>query len=85
MCEECRHNPCSYGCPNYEPAVAFKCDCCGGDIYVGDTVYVLDKNHYCEECCYRTEAEIPEPDEDYKYDLWRDRQLMNEWERDNNV
>lgn len=70
-----------------EPAVAFKCDCCGGDIYVGDTVYVLGNNHYCEECCYETEAEaeIPEPDEDRAYDLWRDRQLMDEWERDNDA
>lgn len=78
MCEECRHYPCSYGCPNYEPTVAFKCDCCGGDIYVGDVMYVLGNNYYCEECCYQTEAEIPEPDEDYEYDLWRDRQLERE-------
>ena len=85
MCEECRHYPCISSCPNYEPAVAFKCDGCGGDIYIGDTMYVLGKDHYCEECCYKTEAEIPEPDEDFEYECWRDRQLMDEWERNNDT
>lgn len=65
MCQECRHNPCVSACPNYEPTVAYYCDCCGGEIYVGDTVYVADSKYYCEDCCYKTEAELPEPDDDF--------------------
>lgn len=82
MCEECRHHPCISACPNYEPPVAYKCDCCGGNIYAGDTVYIINDNHYCEYCCYQAEAEVEEYDDsDYKYEMWRDQQLMDEWEK----
>lgn len=75
MCEECRHNPCIPTCPNYDPPIVYECDNCGGAIYAGDTVYVLNNNHYCEYCCYKTEAEIDlyEQNEDEIYELWRDR------------
>lgn len=81
MCEECRHYPCRSDCPNYEPPVAYKCDGCGDDIHVGDTVYIvnLDKEYrYCEYCAYQTEAEAPELDEDFAYERWRDKQLMED-------
>lgn len=82
MCEECRHNPCVPACPNYEPPIAYECDNCGSAIYAGDTVYVLNNNHYCEYCCYKTEAEIPEPDDDdLIYERWRDRK----WEQEHDV
>lgn len=78
MCQECRQNPCAPACPNYEPLIAYKCNACGSNIYEGDLMFVVDDKHYCEDCCYQTEAEVPEPDEDLIYESWRDRQLERE-------
>ena len=83
MCEECRHHPCVYGCPNYEPEMFWdKCAGCGGDLYVGDTAYKIGDNYYCEDCCETVELENPERNEDFEYEYWRDRQLMDEWEEE---
>ena len=82
MCQECRHNPCVPACPNYDPPIAYKCDVCGSNIYEGDLMYVVDDKHYCEDCCYQTEAEVPEPDDDDSiYESWRDRK----WEQEHDV
>ena len=85
MCEECRHNPCIPACPNYEPPIVYECDGCGEAICAGDTVYVvnLDREyHFCDCCIYKTEAEIPEPDNDDSiYESWRDRK----WEQEHDV
>jgi hypothetical protein len=26
------------------------CDCCGSKIYPGDTVYICDRQYFCEDC-----------------------------------
>lgn len=86
MCELCRHNPCVSNCPNApEPEPVYICDECEEGIYPGETVYEIGGHKYCETCIdnARYIAEEPEeyePDEDRAYDLWRDRQLMEEWE-----
>ena len=33
-----------------EPEIAFYCDDCGGEIYVGETYYRIDGKNYCEYC-----------------------------------
>lgn len=86
MCEECRHYPCISSCPYApEPESVYICDECEEGIYAGETVYEIGGHKYCEGCIEdaRYIAEEPEeyePDEDRAYDLWRDRQLMEEWE-----
>ena len=80
MCEECRHNPCSAGCPNApEPQPVYVCCHCGESIYAGETAYEIKGCCYCEDCIndmrFVAEEEECEPDEDRAYDLWRDRQL----------
>ena len=83
MCELCRHHPCLSTCPNYEPDVFCSCSECGCNLYVGDTAYKIGDDYFCESCCDKVELEMPEYDDsDYKYEMWRDRQLMDEWERD---
>lgn len=90
MCEECRHYPCISSCPNApEPEPVYICDNCDEGIYPGETVYEIGGHKYCEDCIdnARFIAEEPEeyePDEDRAYDLWRDRQLMEEWEAETN-
>lgn len=90
MCEECRHYPCISSCPNApEPEPVYICDNCDEGIYAGETVYEIDGKYYCETCIDNAgyiaeEPEEYEPDEDRAYDLWRDRQLMEEWEAETN-
>ena len=61
-----------------EPEVAFYCDDCGYEIYVGESYYRVGDKHYCEGC---VSSEIAEkdyddgPDPDRIYDEWRDRQM----------
>lgn len=44
MCELCRHYPCDYRCPNYEPPKSDKkCEFCGEYICVGEE-YVENYN-----------------------------------------
>jgi hypothetical protein len=39
----------------------------------------LDREyHFCDCCTYQTEAEAPELDEDFAYERWRDKQLMED-------
>ncbi|MDR0975081.1 MAG: hypothetical protein LBL80_05265 [Ruminococcus sp.] len=33
------------------------CDCCGSKIYPGDTVYIVDRAKYCEDCVEVSELE----------------------------
>ena len=85
MCELCRHNPCSAGCPN-APEPDHMCEQCGRGIYAGELYYVLGGCEYCPECVEAAAEFVPEeydePDEDRIYDEWRDRQLMEEWENE---
>lgn len=67
-----------------EPEIAFYCDDCGGEIYVGETYYRIDGKNYCEYCI-EASKEIAEkdydddgPDPDRIYDEWRDRQMEME-------
>lgn len=91
-CDYCGHiGGHAYGCPDGpDPPeiVAYQCAGCGRDIYEGEdcfSVYAGDE-HFCEDCCRKVTAEAPyNPldeynDSDRKYDEWRDRQLMEEWE-----
>ena len=88
MCELCRHNPCSAGCPNApEPEPVYICDECEDGIYDGDTYYELGGKIYCQGCIdyARQTAECHsyeefEPDEDRIYDAYRDRQLRGDAE-----
>ena len=86
MCELCRHNPCSSGCPNApEEEPVFICDSCEEGIFAGEEVYEIDGHKYCEGCIndarYTAEAPEPyEPDPDRIYDDYRDRQLSGEAE-----
>ena len=65
-----------------EPEVAFYCEGCGSEIYVGEDYYRVDGKPYCEGC---VSSEIAEPDyddgpdPDQIYDDWRERQM----EKDN--
>ena len=74
-----------------EPEVAFYCECCGNEIYVGEDYYYIEDCAICSECLvewmdryYKKIAEKDydddEPDPDRIYDEWRDRQLEKEWE-----
>ena len=73
------HSP---GCPedpNPEP-VAYQCDECGGDIFAGEDYYAVGDKHYCTECCYKCEAEMPEPYEPDPMDIWKadiERRMCN--------
>ena len=69
-----------------EPDVAFHCDCCGEEIYVGEDYYEIEDVRICKECLiewmdkyYKKEAEAEEyePDPDRAYDEWRDKQMDN--------
>ena len=41
----------------------YECDCCGGDIYDGDTYYSVDNgDKYCDSCCAVETAESIAPD-----------------------
>lgn len=62
MCEICRQNPCCPACPNHRQKVYGECYSCGAIIHVGDIVYKLDGETYCEECIdhARFEAEVDE-------------------------
>jgi formylmethanofuran dehydrogenase subunit E len=53
MCSECHSTPCLKGCPFYDDSgdVAFKCDCCGEVIYIGDEYYDDDfGERLCLDC-----------------------------------
>ena len=60
-----------------EPEVAFFCEGCGCEIYVGDDYYRVDGKNYCVDCVSSGIAEKdydddgPGPDE--MYDRWRER------------
>ena len=61
MCEYCRMSKCPSSCPNHEPTIAGHCVNCGREIYVGDEVYKIDNDMWCEDCisdCHYT-AELP--------------------------
>ena len=66
-----------------EPELAFFCEGCGNEIYVGDTYYRVDGKNYCEDCVSQEIAEYDDnddgPDPDIAYDRWRDSQLEKEW------
>ena len=60
-----------------EPEVAFRCDYCGNDIYVGEEYYHIDGTDICTECLrdwadefYKREAEPDGPDPDLGRDDW---------------
>lgn len=71
------HSP---GCPE-DPSpetVAYQCDECGGDIFVGEECFRVDNRHYCTDCCCKVDAEAEEVDRsDEIYDAWRDREFEN--------
>ena len=90
-CDYCGHiGGHAVGCPDGpEPPerVAYQCEQCGRDIYEGEDCFVCFDGdvHYCDDCCRQVTAEawtVPDEfdDSDRKYDEWRDRQLMEEWE-----
>lgn len=91
MCEICRQYPCHPCCPNAdEIEPIYICDNCKEGIYDGEYVFEIGGCKYCEGCIndsrYTAEAPEPyEPDEDRIYDEWRDRQMMEEWEHNNNA
>lgn len=62
--------------------IAYYCDECEGHILIGEDCYIIGDRHYCQECVRKVEAEASEPfdESDRKYDEWRDRKLMEEWE-----
>lgn len=63
MCKECRQYPCHPRCPNApEPPVARKCDNCGRELLVGESMWEFDIGCVCEECIdsCRTYAEAEE-------------------------
>lgn len=86
MCELCRQYPCSSSCPNApEPEPICVCDKCEEGIYEGEYFFEIDEKKYCENCINdsRYVAQRPEEEEPYQpdpYDLWRDRQLIDEAE-----
>lgn len=68
-----------------EPELAFFCEGCGEEIYVGETYYRVDGKNYCEYCVIADVAEKAYddgPDPDVEYDRWRDSQLEKEWLRE---
>jgi hypothetical protein len=61
MCYECRQTPCHPRCPNADdPPIACHCDICGEAISVGDVMFVIDSDRFCERCIdeSRTYAEF---------------------------
>ena len=85
MCELCRHNPCSAGCPNApDDEAIYICDECEEGIYDGDAYYEIGGKIYCQNCvdyAHQT-AEYP-PYEEYEPDgayLWKceeERRMCN--------
>ena len=57
MCEVCGYAECPAGCPNAEPKVACLCWNCGEMIYVGDTIYKINDEIWCEHCIEQCEKE----------------------------
>lgn len=51
MCAECLQTPCHPRCPNApDPEPVFVCDGCGRDICVGEHVWRVAQEVYCEQC-----------------------------------
>ena len=50
MCDECKKHPCHPRCPNADEPIAHVCDMCGGSIFVGDEMYVIYDDTFCEDC-----------------------------------
>ena len=81
MCELCRHNPCSSGCPN-APEPEYICEECGYGIEYGQHIYHLGGYTFCEKCVENA-AEYYEDPEDYEPDgayLWKceeERRMCN--------
>ena len=64
MCEVCGYAKCPAGCPNAKPVVSCICWNCGQEIYVGDTVYEINGEIWCEHCIDQCEKEAEEPDDE---------------------
>lgn len=58
--------------------IQFKCEECGSPIYKGEQAYRIGGygscKYICTDCCEQVEVDIPEPDEDYIYDNWREQE-----------
>ena len=54
MCELCRHYPCDYRCPNYEPPKTNKkCSVCDECICIGEQYIENDSGEYAHlDCVY---------------------------------
>lgn len=52
-----------------------ECDCCGLEMYEGDTYYLINGKYYCEGCVEVGQLEPDEPDWDSMpggHDDWRE-------------
>lgn len=68
VCNLCGHiNGHAPGCPEApEPEPIYTCFHCGGDIFAGDTVFEIDGQYCCCECCGGPyTAEAPEYERDW--------------------
>lgn len=56
MCETCHFDFCPDDCPEYHGnaldggEIRESCEKCEGDLYNGDTYYLIDGNPYCVAC-----------------------------------
>ena len=82
MCEICRHNPCSSGCP-CAPEPEYICEECGYGIEGGQTIYHLGGYTFCESCVekaaeYYPDSEDLEPDAMDVYKAYIERKMCDE-------
>ena len=65
MCDICRHTKCDPRCPNADNTAMCYCKICGYEIYVGDTMDVIEGMRICEECVFdaKTTAEVEDYDD----------------------
>lgn len=71
MCELCRHNPCSSGCPN-APEAEYTCEECGYAIEYGQHIYHLGGYVFCERCVENAAEYYEEPgDEPDAMDVYK--------------
>ena len=64
MCEVCGYAKCPAGCPNAKPTISCLCWNCGEEIYVGDTVYNINGEIWCQHCIDECEKEAEDPNDE---------------------